>query len=169
MNVKFNDSAKWGDVGMIYSHCIADTDKERVKAEALKKYGVKDGFYSLTLGQLLTLTEGKENVFNLQNDGSAYEHIFIDELTKFIEGYFKTLESYSIPQTAEEKMASGKCVEVTGVEGLLIFCKNYFNLHNFTSAENITLAEILIAKKDAYNTAIFEREINKIQMRKYHK
>ena len=54
-------------------------------------------------------------------------------------------------------MAASVCYPVEFGESLLLFSREYFQLHSFKEASNINLADLLIAKKDAYNKAAFER------------
>lgn len=166
--MQVNNNTRWEDVSPVYA-ILEDASLEGLKESALKRYGVDGGFYGLTIEQLISITSGDLTAFNISGDGSAYEHIFLDELKNFLEKYLEILTSYSIKQTSDEERASKSCAEMTFAESLLIFTRGYFSLHSFTEAGKITLAELLIAKKDAYNTSVFQRMMNKIQQAKFKK
>jgi hypothetical protein len=54
-------------------------------------------------------------------------------------------------------------------EGMLVFVRAYFGLKSFGEAENVTIGDYLLAKKDEYNSTIFQRNMAKIQTQKIHK
>lgn len=159
---------KWSDLQPFWA-VLSDGSQEALKEQALRRHNIADGFYSLTIEEFIGITGGDLKMFNIKDDGTAYEQIFINELKEFLSKYVETLSSYNIEQTADERRASSSCVEVSMAEGLLIFARQYFNLPSFTKAGELTLADLMIAKKDAYNTAVFQRAMNKIQTSKYKK
>lgn len=67
------------------------------------------------------------------------------------------------PMTAEQKAAAQSCLRVSFEESVLVFCQQFFGLHNLREAEYITINEYLIAKRDRYNAAIFEKKLGDIQ------
>jgi len=166
--MKVTNSTQWAEIEPFYS-VLSDASIEALKERALKVHNIAEGFYSLTIEEFIGITGGDLEKFDIKVDGTAYEQIFIDELKAFLTDYVEKLASYNIAQTADEQRASRSCVEVSMAEGLLIFTRQYFNLPSFSEAGKLTLADLLIAKKDAYNTAVFQREMQKIQTSKYRR
>lgn len=166
--MKIDAKTKWQEVEPIYA-ILKDADIEALKDTALRLHGVNGDFYTLTIEQFLTISGGDLKAFNLRGDGTAYERIFIDELQAFLRDYINRLTSYSVPQTSDEQIAGKVCMEVTTGEGLLIFARSYFGLKSFEEAGKLTLAELLIAKKDNYNNIVYQRELQRLQTRKFKK
>lgn len=162
--MRIDSNTLWEEIKDTYDFW-SEESKEKVIAECCKMHGVED-FYLLTISQLVQITNGNVSFLMIEDNGTAYEYIFVLELKNFVENYINILTSYQLPQSQDEKNSSKKCVELSFCESLLIFVKNYFNLHSFEQAEQIRLCDLLIAKKDAYNTAVFEKEMIKIQTRK---
>lgn len=86
---------------------------------------------------------------------------------EFCETFTSSMEEFSIPPTAEGRQASVGLPTFNENEGLLVFARSYFGLKSFTDAEYVTLADVFLAKKDQYITAMYERRLNDIQQRKF--
>ena len=100
--------------------------------------------------------------FDLSDDKSAAA-VFqaINAIKAHMDDFGKLLEQYQVPLTGKEQAAATGLPEYNETEGLLVFARNYFGLKSFTEAERVTLADVLLAKKDAYITAMYERNLNK--------
>lgn len=121
----------------------------------------KGGYYAMTIGQLGALIDGGSIADLIPTIGTkdmkVFEYYTARELPNFIEKFVKQLEMFSIKPTPKEQRASAGCYKVGAVEGLLLFARSYFGLHSFREAEEITLADLLIAKKDSYNEIVRTR------------
>lgn len=121
----------------------------------------RDGYLSLTIadfnaiamhGDLSRFTNGKTDF-----DITVYDYYTIEGLHDFFEGFAKDLEKFAMKPDAKEQKAQNACYKVGVVESMLIFVRDYFGLRSFAEAERVTLADLLIARKDAYNKAAFEK------------
>lgn len=116
------------------------------------------GYYSMTLGQFGALLQGAEplKVFarGTLEDLTVFEYYTIQGLADFIRGYVDNLVKFTVKPQADEPTAA---VPMSAAEGLLVFARNYFGLHSFAETEQLTLADILIAKKDTYNQVMAQR------------
>jgi hypothetical protein len=136
---------------------------EKIKKQAPFAVIGKDGYMSLTIadfnaialhGDLSRFLDGRA-----ENTLTVFEYYTLAGLKDFFEGYAKSLEKLAVKPTAKESAAQAACLKVGIVEGMLIFARDYFGLQSFAAAEKVTLAELLMARKDAYNKAIFERAL----------
>lgn len=144
---------------------VTDASRKELMEQAAK---IRDP-YTLTLAEFFACADGDfecviKDVANL----STGEALWLDVFKAFMTDFGKILEKLVIPQTPEQKQASANCLPVEWQEGMLVFVRSYFGLKSFTEAENITIGDYLLAKKDEYNTAIFQRNMAKIQTQKIH-
>lgn len=94
---------------------------------------------------------------------------WVKRYEKFVEEFATTLKRMTLPQTPEEIQAADGLLKVSWDEAILVFVREYFGLHSFKEAERITMGEILIAKRAAYNRDKFQRKLAKIQTAKLNK
>lgn len=80
----------------------------------------------------------------------------------FINNFSDLIEASTLKQTPEELRASEKVPKFMKHEGFLVFAREYFGLKSFSEAEDVTLADLFLAKKDVYAKRVFEREMNKV-------
>ena len=74
-----------------------------------------------------------------------------------------------LPQTPEEKRAENGLLKTDWAESMLVFLQNFFGLRSFREAENITVGEILIAKRARFNEDMYRRNLARIQTQKITK
>ena len=66
----------------------------------------------------------------------------------------------------KELAASKNCYPTEFAESMLIFSRSYFGLHSFKEATHITLGDFILAKKDSYNSTVFQKTYSNIIMKK---
>jgi len=129
-----------------------------------------DGYLGLTLGQLSQAIDGKNMGAIVQETDpmkiGVFEWYVLRGFQAFIDDFLQKLEKLTPQQNSAEKRAANACMKQTITEGLLFFVRDYFGLHSFREAERVTLAEILLAKKDTYNKVTFQRVYNEIMSKK---
>lgn len=145
---------------------VTDESHKELMAQAAK---IRDP-YTLTLAEFFSCCDGDfgcviKDMINL----TTGEALWLEMFQKFVDDFSKILEKLVVPQTPEQKQASANCLPVEWQEGMLVFVRAYFGLKSFGEAENVTIGDYLLAKKDEYNTAIFQRNMAKIQTQKIHK
>lgn len=116
-------------------------------------------YYELTIEDLIEYTNEDTDVYDELTDPeiTVLRVYWFKGLSEFLKLYFKLLSNFSVKETPEESMASKECYPVQFSESLLIFAREYFQFHSFKEAAKTTLGDLLIAKKDSYNKAVFER------------
>lgn len=88
---------------------------------------------------------------------------------KFVEEFAQQLKKLTIPQSPEEAQAAQGLIKVGWDESILVFAQQWFGLHSYKEAEQLTIGEILIAKRAQYNREKFQRKMSQIQMSKFKK
>lgn len=165
--MKITQKTKYNDFADVEQYLEAG-EKERIVEAAAKCYLGDGGFYNLTASQLIRLCQNDIGCLDSLpiEVGSVYCVYFFSGLREFVEGYIKTLAALQPQQTPMEQRAANGCVKVSFGESLLVFIRDYFGLPSFAAAEAVTLDEVLVAKRDAYNRCTFERNIARIQTQK---
>lgn len=87
-------------------------------------------------------------------------------LKAFMEVFLQTLQDFTMKETPESRQAARGLPSFNETEGLLVFVRDYFGLKSFTEAEEMTLADVYLAKKDSYIKASFERNYNELLTKK---
>lgn len=141
------------------------SDIEAIEHASEKYYGP---ICDLAFADYWAIANGdKDALFAVLGDMSRptiFQTFWVRAFRKYTETFSDALKRFSIPQTLQEKTAADSCAPVGFAEGILIFARSYFGLHSFREAERITMGEILIAKKAAYNDAIFRKKLSALQI-----
>lgn len=122
-------------------------------------------FFALSKHDLSYIGLTKETEIN----ASVRQYMWMQSFSECVRKVGDILVKLTPPMTEEARQANEHCMKMDGVESALIFTRKYFGLRNFTEAEQITLSDFIVAKKDAYNTAMFQYAINDIQRKKFAK
>lgn len=137
---------------------------QELKKAAENEFGA---MYDLTFAQFHACANGDfSGMIGEMKDPTALQVYWAKRFADFVEEFANELKRLTTKQTADEKRASSGMLKVAWDEGLLIFIQSFFGLKSFREAEQITMGEILIAKRASYNQDIFRRNLNKIQMNK---
>lgn len=135
---------------------IDDETKNNIIKSSQEVYG---NYYDMTLDRLITLLDPNcEEYQDLNNPlTTVFKVYWFLGFKEFFEKFLSILQNLTIKESPDEFAASRNCYPVDFSESLLIFTRSYFNSPSFKEAAKITIGEFLMAKKDAYNKAIFER------------
>lgn len=135
---------------------IDEETKQNIIKSSQKIYGE---YYDMTLDRLLSLLEPDCEEYERLNDPliTVFEVYWFLGFKEFFDSFLKLLQNFSIKESPDELAASRNCYPVEFSESVLIFTRSYFNSPSFKEAAKITIGEFLMAKKDAYNKAVFER------------
>ena len=134
-------------------------DEDTVKSIIEASKEVYGDYYDLTIENLIDYTREDTDAYDELMDPkiTVFRVYWYKGLAEFLKTYLNLLKNFVVKESPEESMASKACYPVEFGESLLIFSREYFQLHSFKEAANINLADLLIAKKDAYNKSAFER------------
>lgn len=142
---------------------ITDAGKKSLEAVAVSSYG---SFTDLTIGQWIRCSQGDYSCILGELTGSWLQvywlRYFADEAKRLPE----TLENLSAKMGADEQRACEALMKSSLVESVLVFVRNYFGLPSFRAVEDLTIGELLIAKKAAYNEATYNKALSNIKMNK---
>lgn len=165
--MKITDKTLFAEIDGLLN-CISE-DKFRELKQKAPLFVVPQSFYGLTIAQFNAGCKGDVTSF-IPRYGTrkmtAFDYFTRLAFIEFVDTFIKQTEQYKVPQDSKEQQAMAACVNVSGLEAMLVFARSYFQLASFEQAERITLGEFLIARRDAYNTAIYQRKYMQLNSKK---
>lgn len=142
-----------------YMQVATDDTLARIRKAAPVAVFGDGGYYTMTLGQFGALLQGAEPLDVVAGGTyetlTVFEYYAIEGMADFVRQYAEMLKRFTPQPIAGESV--GNTVQMTAAEALLVFARKYFALPSFQAAEQITLGDLLIAKKDAYNEIMVQR------------
>lgn len=142
---------------------IGDTERKRLYDKAQEHIGIHYG--ELRIGDFFACLRCDFSVIGVRstwNRATQAQYIWAMGFAEYMESLSKYLQGLTPPQTPEQIAAQGVCRKVDFEESVLVFCRSYFGLPSFRAVEDITVNEYIIAKKDRYNAAVYERKLNEL-------
>lgn len=137
---------------------------KRLMVEARKKLGEYD---LMELGDYLHCMNGDFSCVGVQKDKliTLAQFLWTTGFKSHVDDFVKVLGSMVVSPNADEVRAKKGVPEFDFEHGTLIFCREYFGLHNF-DITGIHVWEFVLAKKDAYAKQLFQRNYERIQANK---
>lgn len=139
---------------------------ENLKRKAETKYGE---MYDLEFGTFYACANGDFSHLGDVENPTALQYYWCLRFRDFMDEFANALLKLQPKQTQEEKEASSVLLKTDWGENILVFLQQWFGLKSYKEAERITIGEILIAKRAAYNLAVYQRKLAAIQRQKYDK
>lgn len=136
----------------------------KLKEAAERQFGKMQ---ELTFAQFYACANGNfDDVLGDTNSPTVLQVYWAKRFADFVEEFANVLKKITIQPTPEETRAAQGLLKVNWDEGLLVFIQSYFGLRSFKDAEQITIGEIIIAKRAQYNQELFRRRMTAIQTAK---
>lgn len=139
---------------------------EQIKQAAERKFGA---MHDLTFAQFCgCLNCDFEPVGDMKNP-TVLQVYWCKRFAEYAEQFAKTLKSLQVPPTPEEQQAANGLLKVSWIESALTFLQQWFGLHSYKQAEQITVGELLIAKRAKYIQDMYQRRLSNLQLKKMRK
>lgn len=128
-------------------------------------------YFGMTVKEFLQLQENKmpKKIERMLKNRRLTFFKYVEILNTFEAGtkqFSAFIEKTNIEQSQDEAMASVGLLDLTAEESILEFLRGYFNLQKYEQAHEYTLYEFMIAKKNAYNRQLFEKNFANLQKNK---
>lgn len=165
-----NPNDKYYQYSLLLSK-LDEESKNKLRADAEIFYGSPWG---LALRDFLALSKGDLTFIGIANkeeewNASIRQYIWMQSFTEMAMQVANILKKMQIPQDEDEKTAASYCMTSSVNESVLVFTRKYFGLKNFAEAEEISVSDFIIAKKDEYNIAMYKYMLAQIQRNKMKK
>lgn len=149
-----------------FENCLTDeSEKELSKAV----FSVFPPYLSLSIHELFQCLRGDFSIikYDESKEITAFQAFWIKHFQTWLEDFVAMIERYNIPPTGAQKRASEKCLKQKFEESVLIFCREYFGLHSFKAVYDLPITDYILAKRDSYNKAVYERALAEYTAQQY--
>lgn len=160
--IKLNLNGKAATQAHIVQH-LTDASRAVLAKRAVEHV---QPFWQMTIGQLIDFAAGDfTSVVSDVKKMTLAQFVWLGEFPKWLEEFSRAVGNLQVPTTAEQRQAANACLPVEWREGLLVFARRYFALPSFAAAEGVKVCDFVLAKKDEYNAAAFERAMSEQRRR----
>lgn len=143
---------------------VLTTDsREALRSSVCAIYGE---YWDMPLKDYFAAIDGDFSRIGLKGEPTVAQRLWLDGLREFGQEFEKACKQVTIPDMMArkyEKQARQACIKVGVKESMLVFVQQYFFLHNFREAENITLAEYIMARRAEFNKIVMQRKMEQLQ------
>lgn len=123
----------------------------------------------LTIAEFWGVQAGNYELLGDMSDPTVLQVYWLIRFKEYCKVFLETLEKLKTPQTPEQAQASIGTVEIPPQQNMLVFVREYFGLHSFKDAEQCTLNDYILARKDKYNQAVMQHNYLNAQKAKVKK
>lgn len=145
---------------------FTDVTKRQLSEAACSVYGDP---WQLGIGQFVTLTTGDTSHLGDMTDPTVMQVYWLHAFRDFVADFEKALKRLTIPKDAQEIAAEDVLIKVSMAEGMVVFARSYFGLTSFAEAEKVSMMDYLMAKRDAYNQAAYNKRLAALRAAKYNR
>ena len=163
--MRITERTKYAKIAHIEKYFTARTI-DGLKSAAEAKYGA---MYDLPFATFWACQNGDFDHLGDLTNPTVLQIYWCKRFAEFQEDFAKQLQACTLPPSADETAANNGLLPVNFAEAMLVFMQSFFGLHSFKEAEQITLGELLIAKRAQYNRDKFQRNLAAIQRKKFGK
>lgn len=144
---------------------LAEDMVEKLKRAAENHLG---GMYDLEFATFWACCSDDFSHLGDMRNPTVYQVYWCKRFEDFVKEFTAALKALQLPPTADERQASEGLLKATFGEAMLVFMQQWFGLKSYREAERITMGDLLIAKRAAYNQDKFRRAMANIQARKFN-
>lgn len=146
--------------------CLTPESVQELTRAAEKKFG---GMYDLTFAEFWNCCDGDFSRLGDMERPTVLQVYWLRRFEEFTKEFAKIMRKLTLPATPDEKAASEGLLQLTWGESMLVFLQGYFGTKSFKEAEQITVGELIMAKRAQYNKDKFARRLAQIQQAKFSK
>ena len=103
------------------------------------------------------ILSGDQSPLLSEEGDTVFDHYRCVAFGKWVAGLIDDLARLTPPATQDEQRRTQGVLPASFDESVYVFCRNYFALPSFSAVEDLTVGEYVMAKKDAYNIAVVDR------------
>lgn len=153
VNAKTEYNEEFATLEYYFTEC----QKEQITKAAVKEITGGD-FYEIKISDFFSMTNG---MFANIDINTVFGIYFIKAFPRFLEGFIETIEALAPPVSAKDKLYISGTKTIDFETSVYLFCREYFGLKSFKDVDGLTIGEYIVAKTDAFNKAVIEKNISK--------
>ena len=151
-HTRYEDFRKWEPI-------LADGMAEALEKAAVRAVYGDDGFWAMPLGEMFAVMAGDTRPLTGDTPETVFSVYRMKAFARFVDDLIGKLKALTLPPTPDGVTASQGCLDYAFDESVYVFCRSYFGLHGFEAVESLKVADLIMAKKDAYNQAVVDRNM----------
>lgn len=126
---------------------ITDESKDEIKAAAVRQF---KPYHTLTLNEFWGALSYDYSLLGDLSEPSVLQVYWLKGFYDFLKEFTTACEKLVAKDPENEGLQEG-CAQLSAQESMLIFVREYFGLHSFEAAGDITIGEYILARKDHFN------------------
>lgn len=139
---------------------------DAIKALKAKAEACLGSMYDLEFATFWACAGGDFSHLGDLSNPTVLQVYWCKRFVDFLDEFTQALKNLTLKPTPEETQAAEGLLPVSFGEAMLVFMQQWFGLKSYKEAEKITIGELLIAKRAAYNRDAFQRAYSRIQTKK---
>lgn len=143
---------------------LTDEGVANLKRAAEQKFGT---MYDLPFGTFYNCAQGDFSHLGDLTKPTVLQVYWCKRFADFATEFANTLQAVTLKPTTDEQRASQGLMKTDWGENMLVFLQQWFGCRSYKEAEQITIGELIIAKRAQYNQDKYRRQLAKIQTEKY--
>lgn len=153
--MKISDKTLYSDIKGVERYFTL-RDKETLSEASQLRY---KRYYDLTIEEFFEVLDKNYRILELTDESeiTLYQWVWLNGFAQFVDELTKTLKRLEVAPTAKELQYMRGTLPMSFSESLVVFAQSFFGLKSYKEAEQITIGDIVIAKKADYNKSIFQR------------
>ena len=158
--MKITDKTLYTDLLCIEKY-IPDAEREKLIQASQQRY---KEYYNLTIAEFFALLDKDYTLIEYSGNSeqlTALQYFFMQGFTAFVAELQTIFEKLTLKPTFDEQRNMAGVLPMTFSESIIVFVQDFFGLKSYSEAENITLADVVLAKKVHYNRSIYQRNTMK--------
>lgn len=140
-----------------FANVLTAQQTERLKEGAVRDLYGEHGFMSMPIRDLTDVLQGDNRPLHI--DGTVFGSYRYIAAVEWFADFVEQLGRLTLPPTPEQTRHAQGCLPCSIDKAIYFFLRSHFGLHSYAEADALTVADLLLAKEEAYNVAVVERNI----------
>ena len=136
---------------------LSKEDVRRLKEGAVRDLYGEQGFMAMPIRDLTDVLQGDNRPLRI--DGTVFGQYRYIAAVEWFADFVETLGRLTMQPTPEQAAQAQGCLPSSIDKAIYFFLRSHFGLHSYAEADLLTVADLLLAKEEAYNAAVVERNI----------
>lgn len=166
MQIRLNENTTFAE----YYVCADELERDANAVRTAWQYVFGHGFWELSLDEFCDMAEGRCDQFAAKaiKNGmlTMFGWLVLQDFKQKAAEFGQSVERLSPPATSAERLAA-ESIRTTLFESMVYFAREFFGMHSFREASEVTLNEWMMARKAQYVRVMTERAVQAEMRKKY--
>lgn len=156
--MRITDKTLYTDIINIDGY-ITPASKDNIIKAAESRY---KEYYALTISEFFDLLDKDYTLIEWDSisEPTILQYYYIQGFARFVAELQKVLERLTLKPSSDEQRNMSNLLPMTFAESIIVFAQDFFGLQSYKDTEsNITIGDIVLAKKVHYNRSLYQRNM----------